>query len=159
MEKILKRLKTCVLALTLLASITSAVLSPSTAEAQPITTETFTTIRAFSPGDALYNGLGFVFGLQQAQRIQDIDEDCIGSACLRRKIGNAVNLALSFAALIAVTVIIIGGFYLLLGLGSDTSRDNAKRIIIFTGVGLIILLLAKTIVAFFILIPQGTQVS
>lgn len=78
----------------------------------------------------------------------------MASGNLRDTIGNIVDEALSYAALLAVAVIVIAGFYLILGLGEETAKEKAKKIILYTAIGLIILLTAKAIVTFFINLPQ-----
>jgi len=97
----------------------------------------------------VYNGGGVEAGVGAAGAIQGV-----GSGNLRQQIGNVVNTALNYAALIAVVVIIIAGFMLILSLGDEGRKDTARRIIIYTGIGLIILLTAKIIVAFFIGLAQ-----
>ena len=100
-------------------------------------------------GRPIYRGGGVQEGVGAAALIRGV---AIGN--LRQQIGNLVNTALNFAALIAVTVIIIAGFYLLFSLGDEQKITTARKIIIYTAVGLLVLVLAKVIVAFFILLPQ-----
>jgi cytochrome bd-type quinol oxidase subunit 2 len=64
-------------------------------------------------------------------------------------IANIISVALSYSTILAIGVIVIAGFYLILGLGSESSKDTARKIIIYTGVGIVILSLAGTIVAFY----------
>jgi hypothetical protein len=49
-------------------------------------------------------------------------------------------------SVLAVAVIIIAGFYLILGMGSDSSRETAKKIIIYVTVGLLVIILSKLFV-------------
>ena len=100
-------------------------------------------------GRPIYRGGGVQEGVGAAALIQGV-----ATGNLRQQIGNLVNTALNFAALIAVTVIIIAGFYLLFSFGDDAKVTTARKIILFTAIGLIILVLAKVIVSFFILLPQ-----
>lgn len=53
---------------------------------------------------------------------------------------------MSFAALIAVVMIIIAGIYLLFSFGNDDTKDKAKKIIYYTLIGLVILLFARILV-------------
>lgn len=68
---------------------------------------------------------------------------------VRQSIIEVVNFLLSFLALIAVIVIIIAGFVLIFGMGSEASVARARKIIIYTIVGLIIIFFAQVIVFFF----------
>jgi multisubunit Na+/H+ antiporter MnhB subunit len=65
----------------------------------------------------------------------------------------------SFTALIATVVIVIAGFYLVLGLGEDSSKDKAKKIILYTFVGVMLIGLAAVIVGtmYFILGAPGAN--
>lgn len=106
----------------------------------------------FGPTKALaqfYNGGGIYEGIDEAGAVGGID-----NRPPRQVIADIVNTALSYAALIAVVVVIIAGFYLILGLGDEGAKDKAKKIILYTGIGLVVLLTAKLIVGFFISLPQ-----
>ncbi|MDO8649352.1 MAG: hypothetical protein Q7R81_06245 [Candidatus Peregrinibacteria bacterium] len=61
---------------------------------------------------------------------------------------NVLIAIMDYLALAGVIAIIVAGFYLILGMGSDTSRDKAKTIIIYVIVGLLIVLFARVIVTF-----------
>lgn len=69
---------------------------------------------------------------------------------LRVTIAHIVNKILTYVALIAVIMIIIAGLYLILSLGNDSAKETAKKIVLYTLVGLILILLAKALVMFFI---------
>ncbi|MBU0767277.1 hypothetical protein KKF55_05905 [Patescibacteria group bacterium] len=91
---------------------------------------------------SVYSGEGIQGGINQAG--EDLG---VGNAIsLKVAISNIVNEALTFVSLLAVTVIIIAGFYLILGMGSDTSKETAKKIIIYTIVGLLVIILSKVFV-------------
>ena len=96
---------------------------------------------------AVYSGEGIESGMQSIEGIETGDP--------REVIGNIVNKILGYVALIAVVMIIIAGLYLILGMGNDTAKETAKKIVIYTIVGLILILLAKAIVMFFIDIASG----
>jgi len=74
----------------------------------------------------------------------------IQGGSLRVTIANIVNKILTYVALIAVVMIIIAGLYLILSLGSDSAKETAKKIVIYTAIGLVLILLAKALVMFFI---------
>lgn len=93
----------------------------------------------------VYNGGGLVQGIAAGSSVNGVTGNS-----LRITIGNIVNTALSYTALLAVAVIVIAGLYLILGLGNDGSKETAKKIILYTGVGIVIILLAKAIVTLFI---------
>lgn len=57
---------------------------------------------------------------------------------------------LTYVGLIAVVVIVIAGIYLITSNGEETQKDKAKKIIIYTIVGLVIIALASVIVIFII---------
>jgi len=66
-----------------------------------------------------------------------------------------MNRIVSYTALLATIAIIIAGFYLILGLGDDSSKETAKKIILYTIVGIIIIGLANIIVSFIYYILNG----
>lgn len=94
----------------------------------------------------VYDGGGLSAGTGEASRI-------IGVSPLspRATIGAIVNRVLSYTALAAVIVIIIAGIYLIVGMGSDSSKETARKIVVYTIIGLVLILLAKAIVNFVIL--------
>ena len=74
-------------------------------------------------------------------------------------IQSILNVITSYVGIIAAAVIIIAGFYLILGLGNDTSKDTARKIVLYTAIGIVLILLANVIVAFFQGLPTGTDTS
>lgn len=60
-----------------------------------------------------------------------------------------LKFTLSFLALAAVIMIIVAGFFLVLGGGSEASAGKAKKIILYTVIGLVIIFFARVIVGFF----------
>ncbi|MBU2259593.1 hypothetical protein KKC44_03210 [Patescibacteria group bacterium] len=90
---------------------------------------------------AVYSGGGIKTGAERAG-----DTGVGGTTDLQGAIGNIVDEALTFVSLLAVTVIIIAGFYLILGLGNDSSKETAKKIIIYVIVGLLVIILSKAFV-------------
>lgn len=69
-----------------------------------------------------------------------------GGGDLKTAIGTIINTILSYVTLLAVTVIIIAGLYLIVGLGSDHSKTTAKNVILYTAIGIIVILLSKAFV-------------
>ncbi|MFH1444373.1 MAG: hypothetical protein ABIG34_03210 [Candidatus Peregrinibacteria bacterium] len=101
---------------------------------------------ALPEGHALaqvYNGPG----LQQGA---DSGVSGLQGGNLRSTIANIVNKILTYVSLIAVIVIIIAGLYLILSLGNDSAKDTAKKIVLYTAIGLILILISKALVIFFI---------
>lgn len=72
----------------------------------------------------------------------------LGNADLKATVINILNLALGLLALIAVVMIIIGGFTWLTAGGNEEKVDKAKKIISAAVIGLIIVLLAWAVVIF-----------
>jgi D-alanyl-lipoteichoic acid acyltransferase DltB (MBOAT superfamily) len=86
-------------------------------------------------GGGLAEGLLFILGIKGP-----IHGD------LRSIIIAIVTFVLGFLGLIAVISIIIGGIYLVVGMGSDESRAKAKTIILYTVIGLLVVLFARLMV-------------
>lgn len=79
------------------------------------------------------------------------------SGALRSAIRSMLDVVTSYAGLIAVVVIVIAGFYLLLGLGDDGSKETAKKIVLYTAIGLILIAVANALVSFFQGLPTGAD--
>ncbi len=67
---------------------------------------------------------------------------------IRDTVISLLTTVLNFMALVAVIFIIIAGIRLVVSQGSEEERDKAKKTIIYVVVGLIVILLARTIVGF-----------
>ena len=93
---------------------------------------------------AVYSGGGIEEGITQGGSITGGAEDPA------QVITDIVKKILGYVALLATVAIIIAGLYLVLGMGSDSAKDTAKKIIIYTAIGLIVILLAEAIVTFVI---------
>ena len=87
---------------------------------------------------AVYSGGGITSGVDQVSGVS--------GGSLRGTIAKIVNKALNFVALLAVASIIVAGFYLILSFGSDSSKETAKKTVIYTSIGLLLILLSKAIV-------------
>ena len=101
---------------------------------------------AFAQG-TVFNGGGLGAGIAAATQIS-------GPVQMDARTFVLVLLAkvLNFMALAAVVAIVVAGIFLIFGGGEDTSKTKAKNIIIYVGVGLLVILLARLFVAFFITI-------
>lgn len=72
----------------------------------------------------------------------------LGEADLKTTVLNIVQLVLGLMTLIAVVLVIYGGFVWLTSAGNEENIERAKRIISAAVVGLIIILLAWAVVIF-----------
>lgn len=72
----------------------------------------------------------------------------LGTADLKDTVVNIIQWVLGILALIAVVMIILGGFQWLTAAGNDEKIEKAKKIISAAVIGLIIVLLAWAIVIF-----------
>ncbi len=72
----------------------------------------------------------------------------LGTSDLKQTVVNILNLVLGLLSLIAVIMIIIGGFTWLTAGGNEEKVDKAKKIISAAVIGLIIVLLAWAVVIF-----------
>ncbi|PIR49228.1 hypothetical protein COU80_00565 [Candidatus Peregrinibacteria bacterium CG10_big_fil_rev_8_21_14_0_10_55_24] len=91
---------------------------------------------------AVYDGGGLQEGVNEAGNTG------IGSADIRTTIIKIMLEIVSYTALLAVSVIILAGLYLILGFGDEGAKDKAKKIILYVGVGVLLILLAGAIVQF-----------
>ena len=98
-------------------------------------------VAALSPGLAqVYNGGGIDQGIGAASGIAVPHTD------LRTVVITIIGKVLSYLALASVVVIIIAGLYLVLSLGNESARDKAKNIIVYTIIGLVIIMFSEVIV-------------
>jgi hypothetical protein len=113
------------MALTLLVggAVGIAPLAPATAHAQ------------------VFNGPGLEGGVGAAQQVNGpVNKP------LREFVTDILKKVLNLLALVAVVVIVIAGFYLVLSNGSDDAKNKAKNIILYTIIGLLVILFARAIV-------------
>ncbi|MDD5041828.1 MAG: TrbC/VirB2 family protein [Candidatus Peribacteraceae bacterium] len=73
-----------------------------------------------------------------------------GGGDLKTTILNIAQQILKFVSLVAVVVIIIAGIWLIVGLGDESAKEKAKKIVMYTIVGLILILISQAIVTFVI---------
>lgn len=74
-------------------------------------------------------------------------------------IENVIRVVRGYVTILAIAVIVIAGFYLILGLGNDNSKETAKKIVLYTAIGIVIINLAEQIVAFFNDLTTGTATT
>lgn len=106
--------------------------------------------------------LGFVMalpvaGLVHAAPIDDVsdvlpqsfaDETGLGQNDLKTGIGQLINVALGFLGIVAVIIVLFGGFKWMTAGGNDEKVGEAKRLIIAGIIGLAIILSAYAITSF-----------
>lgn len=90
----------------------------------------------------VFNGGGVQEGIDQASEVTGVTEDNP-----RTVIINVIRAVLDFTALLAVAMIILAGFYLVLSFGNDENKEKAKKIILYTVIGLLVILFARVIVS------------
>ncbi|MBT3293474.1 hypothetical protein HN512_02360 [Candidatus Peregrinibacteria bacterium] len=82
--------------------------------------------------------------------------DIVGSNDLRTTVINIIKEVLSYMALIAVVVIVIAGIRLVVSQGEDEPKEKAKKTIMYTVIGLIIILFARVLVQIFVDISNAS---
>lgn len=90
----------------------------------------------------VYQGGGPLAGVNATTGLAGIPHD--GNP--RGIIINILQSVLSFMSLVSVATIVIAGIYMIVGLGSDDSKEKAKKIIMYTLIGLSIILFSQIIV-------------
>ncbi|MBT3835565.1 hypothetical protein HOF56_04965 [Candidatus Peribacteria bacterium] len=96
---------------------------------------------------SVFEGGSLEDGLNEAQQLAT---DGIRPDSLEDAIVNIINFALGFVALIAVTAFIVSGFIFILGLGSDASIQRAKKIMIWSAVGIFVIVFSFVITEFIV---------
>lgn len=90
---------------------------------------------------AVFEGGGIDSGLSQASGVTGV-----ASGDPRTIAANVITAILNFMALFAVIAIVIAGIYMIVSLGNEEQRDRARRIVFYTLIGLVIILLARILV-------------
>ena len=101
-------------------------------------------------GGAVFNGGSLNEGVNHAKNIGGLTR-----SDLREAILNVLLFVLNFLALAAVVVIVIAGIYLIVGQGSEESKDKAKKMIFYVIVGLVVILFARVIVGLVIFLANS----
>lgn len=96
---------------------------------------------------ALFSGYDITGGIGAANGI-NTGTNAGGPGSLRGPIQSLLFEVLSYMGLAAVVVIVIGAILLIVGLGSDESRERIRKILIYTFFGLLIIALSGVIVRF-----------
>lgn len=92
----------------------------------------------------IFSGEGLQSGLRAAFGIHGLSHESFR--------GFLVSLLLNVLSLVnlaAVIAVVIAGVFLIAGMGSETSRARAKKILLFTAIGLLVLLFSRVIVGIF----------
>ena len=102
------------------------------------------------PGTPTFHGEGLLAGIELARAIQTG-----GPADFRQALTSLLFEVLSFVGLAAVISIIIAGMCLVFGGATEESRNRAKKIVSYTLVGLLVIILSSEFVAFVVAISSG----
>lgn len=78
------------------------------------------------------------------------DATGLGQSDLQETIGNLINVALSFLGIVAVCIVLYGGFKWMTAGGNDEKVGEAKRLMISGLIGLAIIMSAYAIASFVI---------
>ncbi len=132
MQKHLTTLKFTALAI---LAVVAGTMIGSTLDAQVIITTPCTTQPCFDGN--LQDGTNAPF---------DVPRDI----SLTELILRVINFILSVVLILAVLAIIIAGVYLITGMGSDSSKEKAKNIILYVVIGILIILFSRAIVLVFL---------
>ncbi|HLD07922.1 MAG TPA: hypothetical protein VJB60_02560 [Candidatus Peribacterales bacterium] len=95
---------------------------------------------------SIFDGAGLLGGLFAAQA--ELPAGVRTDTDVIFVIADIINFALMFVAIIAVIGFIVAGFMFILGFGSDASIQRAKKIMIWSVVGLLVIIFAFVIVQF-----------
>lgn len=99
-------------------------------------------LRSMTAAAQVFNGGGIDAGLEPASQVTGVLDESPRAVVLR-----ILAAILNYLALIAVIMVIIAGFYLVLSMGNDEQKDKAKKIILYTLIGLVVILFSRVIVA------------
>ena len=99
---------------------------------------------------AVFDGGGILEGLGAAKK----QVAGLATGDVRSVAERILTTALSFLALAGVIMIILAGVYMIFNNGEDDSKEKAKKIIIYTLIGLVIVLCARVIVGFVTVVLQ-----
>ena len=88
------------------------------------------------------------------------DATKLGKGDLQTTIANIINVALSLLGIVAVVIILLGGFKWMTAAGNDDKVEEAKKLILAGIIGLAIVMSAWAIARFVLIqLGQATQVT
>lgn len=91
-----------------------------------------------------WNGPGVPGGVNEATNL-----DTGGTTDFRQRVIDILNRIIELLGILCVVILVIGGLMLVAGMGSDDSREKVRKIVLYTIVGLILVLFAKAVVDFY----------
>ncbi|PKL36514.1 hypothetical protein CVV38_01250 [Candidatus Peregrinibacteria bacterium HGW-Peregrinibacteria-1] len=96
--------------------------------------------------------------LAEATQLTTSNDNILGGeTSLRQVVLNIVNFALGFLGLLAVIMIIYAGFLYVTAAGNQENVDNAKKIIMYAIIGIIIILISFAIVNTVLVATESTD--
>jgi len=98
---------------------------------------------------SIFDGLGLTDGLQEAEN-EIVNTGIETETDIIVVIADIINFVLMFVAIIVLIAFIVAGFMFILGFGSDTSIQRAKKIMIWAIVGLLVIIFAFVLVQFIV---------
>ena len=95
--------------------------------------------------------------LNPTDNIQAVSEATGGESSFRGLVLRIINYALGFLGLLAVIMIIYGGVTYVTSAGNDDAIGNAKKIIMYALIGIIVILLSFVVVRAVLGAGTGTE--
>lgn len=100
---------------------------------------------------SVFDGEGLVGGLEEAREEIETEETGIRTEDdIVHAIADIINFVLLFAGIFAVVAFVVSGFMFILGFGSDSSIQRARKIMIWAAVGLVVIIFAFVLVDFIV---------
>lgn len=96
---------------------------------------------------AIFGGQSLVMGLQYA-RAALTGSGIATNGSLRGLIIRILDIVLAYITLFGVAAIISAGLYLIFSNGDESGKEKAKKIILYTVIGILVIGFSRTIVAF-----------
>lgn len=96
-----------------------------------------------SSGGSVFQGGGLQTGIDEAKNITGVSQ-----RELRPFIVNAITTVVNILGLLAAASIIICGMILIFSFGEETTKDKAKKGVLYSAIGLLVILFAKALVTF-----------
>ena len=85
------------------------------------------------------------------QGVKDIGKDVdLGQKDLKESVAGVINIALGLLGLIAVVLVVVGGFMWMTAAGNEEKIEKAKQLLFSALVGLVIIVAAWSIANFFV---------